>query len=338
MRNNLIDVIRGVLIINIILIHTVFWSGTSYVPEWVRNLSLMLDVPGLFFISGWTLSYTGKSKNIFSRIWQIYLPYAITLALCWIILISYYNTPITFSDWSKWLLFQGESYNFPVLMGSVWFLPVFIELSIISPIIHKFIQKKQYGICLTILVFFLIVIASILNYHGSIYPLVFYLFFFILGYLSMDLKIGLKGFILAQIAIFITMFIVWLENRGNFSLQNNKFPPDVIYLIFSIPAIILILYAKNFEQSINEGQHGIQKFLKFAGKNSLFIYFGQGFGSSILYGLITKPIDHNIPWYIILPFAFMANLLISLTFALLIKVITNNTRKLTNTKILIKNN
>ena len=47
-RNYYIDNIRGLATISVVFIHTVFWSGSSYVPEYMRNLSLLIDVPIVF--------------------------------------------------------------------------------------------------------------------------------------------------------------------------------------------------------------------------------------------------------------------------------------------------
>lgn len=43
---------KALCICGIVFIHTAFWSETDYVPNWVRNLSLLLDVPAFFFITG----------------------------------------------------------------------------------------------------------------------------------------------------------------------------------------------------------------------------------------------------------------------------------------------
>ena len=56
-RNNYIDFLRGIASIGIIAIHTAFWSGQSYTPEWFWNLTLLLDVPFFFYLSGWASSY-----------------------------------------------------------------------------------------------------------------------------------------------------------------------------------------------------------------------------------------------------------------------------------------
>ena len=38
--------------VNIVLIHTAFWSGQQYIPYWFSNLILLVDVPVFFFLAG----------------------------------------------------------------------------------------------------------------------------------------------------------------------------------------------------------------------------------------------------------------------------------------------
>ena len=64
-RNYNIDFLRGIATISIIVIHTAFWSGTAYLPEWVSNITLLLDVPEFIFISGITSTY---SKSFMKKI------------------------------------------------------------------------------------------------------------------------------------------------------------------------------------------------------------------------------------------------------------------------------
>lgn len=66
MKNRIfiIDTFRGITALNIIFIHTVYWSGNGYIPDWVRNISLLLDVPMFFFLSGWAMAYTSPYKSI----------------------------------------------------------------------------------------------------------------------------------------------------------------------------------------------------------------------------------------------------------------------------------
>ncbi|MBR2111996.1 MAG: hypothetical protein IJ950_03480, partial [Helicobacter sp.] len=63
-RNLEIDILRGICVISIIMIHTTFWSGGAYVPWPVQSLSLLIDVPAFFFIAGASVAYTQKIQPI----------------------------------------------------------------------------------------------------------------------------------------------------------------------------------------------------------------------------------------------------------------------------------
>ena len=62
-RNYYIDNIRGLAIISVIFIHTVFWSGGSYVPEYMRNLALLIRCSDILFINGNVNVYNKKYKS-----------------------------------------------------------------------------------------------------------------------------------------------------------------------------------------------------------------------------------------------------------------------------------
>lgn len=53
-RDLYIDFAKGFATLAIIFIHTVFWSGQFYVPTELRVLSLLIDVPLFFALSGLT--------------------------------------------------------------------------------------------------------------------------------------------------------------------------------------------------------------------------------------------------------------------------------------------
>lgn len=49
-RDYYINFLRESAAINIIIIHTAFWSGRSYVPTIVQSIALLIDV--LLFLAG----------------------------------------------------------------------------------------------------------------------------------------------------------------------------------------------------------------------------------------------------------------------------------------------
>ena len=61
LRDQSLDFLRGLAALSIIFIHTAFWSGEAYVPQAVEALSLILDVPFFFFLSGWGGGYARSS-------------------------------------------------------------------------------------------------------------------------------------------------------------------------------------------------------------------------------------------------------------------------------------
>lgn len=63
-RNVYLDFFRGCATISVMLIHTAFHSGASYVPYWFANITLLFDVPVFFFLAGWALQINIKrGKN-----------------------------------------------------------------------------------------------------------------------------------------------------------------------------------------------------------------------------------------------------------------------------------
>ena len=121
-RNDYIDFLRGLAAISIVAIHTAFWSGESYTPTWFKSMTLLVDVPFFFYLSGWSTSYkqfdfikTGKGLL---NIWKKWL-FFVTLVALFCYLSSY--SPFSFqgvkdikdlvNNWlchNKWLIFDEK--------------------------------------------------------------------------------------------------------------------------------------------------------------------------------------------------------------------------------------
>ncbi len=55
---------RGIVIIQVIQIHTSFHSGDMCLPDIFRNVSLFLDVPVFFILTGMTFASVGKLNPV----------------------------------------------------------------------------------------------------------------------------------------------------------------------------------------------------------------------------------------------------------------------------------
>lgn len=73
LRDEYYDIVKGIVAINIIVIHTVFWLGTSYVPNQIQKFILLLDVPCFFFCSGACQHYVMNVQRQFKSLGKLYL-------------------------------------------------------------------------------------------------------------------------------------------------------------------------------------------------------------------------------------------------------------------------
>ena len=88
-RDTYLDFMKGVAATNIIMIHTVFWSGEGYVPEIVKSIALVLDVPFFFFCSGVGYTYVRSFKKTMLSIFNLYRKYLIFLVFYFVCLILF---------------------------------------------------------------------------------------------------------------------------------------------------------------------------------------------------------------------------------------------------------
>lgn len=316
-RNYNIDFLRGIATISVIIIHTTWWSGNMYLPSWFRNISLLVDVPAFIFISGITFHYSNsimKSlKNIYEQ-WKKWLYFLIYYAL---ILLVFFNSEFKINEIFSWIVYYFPKENsLQAVAGSVWFMLLFIKVSLICSIIicavNKFlineIERKQCFkyILFTLLFIFTYTSMSKVNFIIDS-ELSFYLLIYILGYYLSDYKIKSKEFILMEIINLIILIIIFkILNINITSIQSIKFPPYLPYLFFSLISIILFLYLKNV-LNINSNNR-----IVFIGKNAIFYFYAQGISSSLIYFIYPQISNLNV--WLIFSIMLVINILLSLSF------------------------
>ncbi len=146
MRNKTIDFLRGVIAIHIVMLHTVFHSGESYVPDNVQGWFLLFDVPIFLVISGMILSFNESPRKKMKEILTILFKWGIFVIFCYVYLsiIGYIKGKkyISIIDIPSLFVFKPSSNinGISVLSSSLWFMKPFI----ISTILYnrKVIQQK----------------------------------------------------------------------------------------------------------------------------------------------------------------------------------------------------
>lgn len=310
-RDNYIDFVRGLCVISVILIHTVFWSGTSYTPLWMKNLVLLFDVPLFFFLAGATMSVTNKFDPL-KQIAKI-----IVLFFVVVFVFNLFSGSISLNKLIGPIALSGAKVShYRVVDGSYWFVPVYVVSIIYTAIIKRYTNNWFINSLLVLIPVYYIYSwyakSSLDNYILGVPAQreFFYLWIMLLGVTCYKCKNKIIWTLVGLIGI-CSLFFFGNTIQG-FYLQNYKFAVDLPYAMGSLLSISIVML---LPQKLNN------KYIEYLGANAIYFYLSQGFGASMLYS-ITKHID--IFWPIKLGLCFAINLLISVLLGLTFIYISNN--------------
>lgn len=321
-RDPFVDVFKGVMILWVIHIHTVFWSGYQYVPEVVRQVTLLADVPIFFFISGYLTrpgsfaSLLMKALRQFLRLYAHYLLIS-CLLLATVVLVSLLVAGRQETDLGPAVgsMFGIKPYGdlwerLPVYAGSLWFIRDYLSMLILIPLLCGF--SLIFRIRFHILVFILLFTALfpkeyadrsfLFSTYGNVS---FYLFFFMLGFIFRDGEGTMQSSSTAlSLAVTAAMgLLVYAMGGGVLEIQKYKFPPAIQYLIYSLLLVhVFVLLKKKLQAKSRDYRGRAARFLRWCGVNIFSIYLFQGAVCSLPFFFIdqlTRSL-HPLPLYCLL--------------------------------------
>lgn len=267
-RNKSIDFLRGIACIFIILIHTTWYSGTEYLPQWFCNMFLLIDVPVFIFLSGLSYRYVNSITKNIKGILKQWNKWVFFLLFYILILFIFFRTDFKRSDLLGYLFYKvTDKGPLCVVGGSVWFLLMYIKVTIFCSILLYFYNKyKDFDFKYILLIVFLLSGSDILfldSFMGV------YSFIYLLGYWSYDNKIKSlkKAFVIEILSILFAITSFVITKHSITDIQSLKFPPTIYYLIVSIPSIIIVWYLKDKLVNIKS------KLFDYVGKNSIFFFY-----------------------------------------------------------------
>lgn len=340
-RNLSIDLFRGIAALGIILHHSISYNAAGYVPAYFVPITMLAEVPAFFFLSGATFYYLHDVKQYLCRLMKLAITYVIFsfFYTFFIALFDCFNTPQAFSptafllDWFKMSIFRGTDHHFfTAVNASMWFMPLYFKvllsyglflwaasyiakkLTAYHPTLH---HKRTLAILIAIAILFSAVFFLLLQ-AGFYIPLLqiqvlFYGLFLLLGCLLLPVTIkclsSLLLLLLGNMLLFITVLTLY---DGHFTkMISYKFPPHIIFFIFSFFFIIITLYLKQCPFTS-------RNILVKIGQNSLYIFFAQGFAVSLT-GHLINPLTS--PWPLKLLLTLLCNILITLLIATLLRTL-----------------
>lgn len=297
-RDASVDNFRGIATISIIFIHTVFWSGRHYVPDYMRNIALFFDVPIFFLLAGFSLRLSQRLnpiKQIFKLI------YFFTFVVIFI------NLILGHFDFQNILesitLNSAVVTRLRVIDGSYWFVPMYCSALIVSCGLIQTIGKASLFFIPISIVYYLLHYNNLysikLQFMGSsVNGLLFFTSVMLFGYYVYEYRGKLLWPLLSILSLCIFLMMLYCHPH-DFDLQSSKFPINLPYIIASMISIFLVMFF-NSNKKI--------PILNFVGNKAIFFYAGQGVGSSILFFIDQ---DFNMTWYYKLIYLFAINLTIT---------------------------
>ena len=324
-RNYYIDVLKGIAIICVIFIHTTFHSGTTYVPSWFANFTLLFEVPIFFFLAGWSYSYSKGNKSYLKGMIVTQIKYMIFMIIVFGIInvtnqLQISNNPVTLGSLINWF-FHAYSPTNPIqsVKYSLWFFRVYFFVSLLGAVVITFVKPniRKYVIAICFLGIFIITFFTPdigkINLGIQLSYILFYLFFYMLGYDTKDKKLSI--FLLVILFVITALGLVAINNFANIDvtkIQEHKFLPNFIFMLWSLFGVYIVIFFKRYFNSCKKN------ILSVIGSHSIYIFFAQGIGASSLY-YISKYITMN--WYYKIWIMFGINVLVTAVVTILLKLI-----------------
>ncbi|UOU99467.1 acyltransferase family protein [Chryseobacterium daecheongense] len=333
-RDLYIDFAKGLATLSIIFIHTAFWSGQFYIPAEVRVFSLVFDVALFYALSGITSG--ANIEKTFYRLLKLQITYMIFVtflffadyffkvfglnffSLEW--LQNFYSTfgskysttsisvEPQWQNLGNWYLHQYTNADtFPVVMGSFWYLKVYFILTVFGVLILRFFPKHiNWFIAVCIL---LTLIFNVFPWYyptGQVGYVAFYLGVFLIANKMRGKKIPTKMIpILYSVVAAALIWMFWYYGNDIFyKINRNKFPPKIPYIIWTLFSLVTLFVLYNRLKISKES------FITHIGKNAIFFYFAQGISSSLVY-FIVVPLQEKMPWWILMIFIYIVNVILA---------------------------
>ena len=274
-RDKTLDYLRGFAIIQVVLVHILYWLGIFSEGFSVTAKSFFLfEMPVFFFVTGAVNSLGGQQKYktfCFKRIKGLLFPYYVYSAICILVSVAYYilhnrfTAKLIIQLLLTWIVpLDHQMTPLSYLTWAIWFIPVYVITVFLFPLIQSAVLKFGWRmiICLIavfagieMLCTFIHQNTSFEGYAAGFYTALdilqksfFYLIFMGLGVLYPRLKNRSRKGVITATAILILSIILLLVCKtflgDTLDMQTNKFPPNHMFLFYSFAVLCALYIAK----------------------------------------------------------------------------------------------
>lgn len=333
-RDGFIDFFKGSLILWIIHIHTVFWSGREYIPEIARQVSLLMDVATFFFISGYLtklssfVSSIKKSAKQFINLYLNYLAFSCLLLFPLFLLFVVKDKAIPDLQLAITSMLRvdpvGELWgDIPVYKGSLWYMCVYFSILLILPIITSFFSSRKLRVVVLAFLLLIFYLSRYLNwsydflFSQTVY-IYFYLFVYMLGVAYRLDEQSIRTYYLKLtffLNVILSLIVFFYFDNVTLQIHSQKFPPSFNYLIYSLLLIhVFVITKRIWNYSDFAPTSKIFQFLEWCGKNVYFIYLVQAVVCSVpdfFIPIVKKSVSTLMLYFVVLTFNMFFTLLLT---------------------------
>lgn len=327
-RDKTLDYLRGLAIIQVVLVHILYWLGIfsgGYLA--IAKSFLLFEMPIFFFVTG-AVNGLGKQQKYrtfcIKRVKGLLIPYYIYSFVCILISIAYYilhnelSIKLIIKLLLSWIVpLDHQIMPLPYFTWAIWFIPVYIISIILFPAIKSAVLKFGEGIIITLILVFacIEIVCRLINkstsfegYGTYVYTALdiiqktsFYLIFMGLGVLYPRIKTRSRKSVIIATTILIVSIILSLSCKiffGNtLDMQSNKFPPNHMFLFYSFIVLSFLYIVKPLIDKvylrITKIIPILDKWILIFSQNSIYVFLYQTFSFWII-SIVLKYIGvHN---------------------------------------------
>lgn len=253
-RDKTVDYLRATAMLWVIVIHVLYW-GNFFVSDTVNLIKsfLLFEMPLFFFVTGASNSFSktrGYFNFVFKRYKRVLIPYWIFALICIVFsIIDFKNSgslaPNAIGDiFLSWLIpHDTQMTNIPYLTWALWFIPVYLGIILIIPLLKLMRSCKHSDMFIIVLLF--VFVATCYLGLGRIRIVAFYSIWTYIGlfYDKITAHITERNFrkALLFVALVGLVGILGLHTVGlPLDMQYNKAPPNLMFLVFSVVNLSII--------------------------------------------------------------------------------------------------
>lgn len=311
-----IDVVRGLLMLYIVLVvHGLFWLNP--IPRELSSL-LLFEMPAIFWVSGYAYYLAQADRRsargdkargaggylafVGARLSRILVPYLVYAVACIaVIAVAREESAGTTADVGEitvsWLnpFSYGREHSFGRLNSHLWFIPVFIVVTALLPLITKIALPFRLPLWAWVVGAFMVFFGlSQVQFPGlyQVRQVLFYSLWALLGFCMAQPQVRYATADFAKAALtsaagLVLVFVVHQDLRI-LDMQKNKFPPNHVFVLFSSlwMACLLGLAAALRHRAGALSALGKQFWLRpfMAAGYSMYLWHGLGYTVGILLG------------------------------------------------------